>query len=99
MDLIKKDNKIVQEFKKVEILDLKETHMKENKEDLDTIHNKNPIKEISIAKEEAKVIGDSQTRDRTLKITIKTETNTKTGRKSMKKEETNMRTSIMISET
>lgn len=99
MDLIKKDNKIVQEFKKVEILDLKETHMKENKEDLDTIQNKNPIKEISIAKEEAKVIGDSQTRDRTLKITIKTETNTKTGRKSMKKEEKNMRTSIMISET
>lgn len=99
MDLIKKDNKIVQEFKKVEILDLKETHMKENKEDLDTIHNKNPIKGISIAKEEAKVIGDSQTRDRTLKITIKTETNTKTGRKSTKKEETNMRTSIMISET
>lgn len=99
MDLIKKDNKIVQEFKKVEILDLKEIHMKENKEDLDTIHNKNPIKGISIAKEEAKVIGDSQTRDRTLKITIKTETNTKTGRKSTKKEETNMRTSIMISET
>lgn len=98
-DLIKRGNKIVQEFSKTEILRLKETWMRENKEGQDIIHNKNLIKETNIAKEEVKATGDNQIRDNILKITIKIEIVTKINQRDMKKKEINMRISIMINET
>lgn len=72
--------------------------MRENKEDLDIIHNKNHTKEMNIAKEEAKVTGDSQIKDNIQKITIRTEIDTKINQRDMKEEEINMRITIMISE-
>lgn len=72
--------------------------MRENKEDQDIIHNKNHTKEMNIAKEEVKVTGDSQIRDNILKITIRVEIDTKINQRDMKKEEINMRISIMINE-